>query len=337
MQTSIRSYLTAGTVAVVGAGAIALAPVVPVTSPGLAQVPAPAIAEVALTGLSLSLTDVLGLLQNFGIGGALPGILTALPSLLPTDIINAVITEFVGQAGPLLTTAATEVLGYLGTAVTGLLVGPDSIPVRVVAALAAVPTVLASAVGSLVSGDLGAALQTVVSGLVAPISSIGQAIADATTAFQSFVTTKLNGLITTLPGVLFGAVQAVLGTNLQSLVSSIGTAIAGLFGGLVPAAASVSAVSAGPGPAASQDATGTIVCDMPAVRSSAATPTGGETAEPVAAAAVLAEPVDAVAPAPHQRRAPLRQVAEAGAGDSASTATTAVAPKAAAARSSARN
>ena len=106
MQISVRSYLTAGTVAVVGAGAIALAPIVPGTSPAAIALPTPAVAEVSLTALSLSLNDVLGLLQNFGIGGTLPDILTALPSLLPTDLINAVVTEFVTQAGPLVTAAA---------------------------------------------------------------------------------------------------------------------------------------------------------------------------------------------------------------------------------------
>ena len=142
MEISVRSYLTAGTVAVVGAGAIALAPVVPATSPAALGVPAPAVADVALTAFSFSLSDVLGLLGNFGIGGALPDVLGALPSLLPGDIVTAVVTEFVNQAGPLVTAAASEVFGYLGTAVIGLLIGPDSIPSRFGGALADIPVVL---------------------------------------------------------------------------------------------------------------------------------------------------------------------------------------------------
>lgn len=252
MQISVRSYLTAGTVAVVGAGAIALAPIVPGTSPAAIAMPTPAVVEVSLTALSLSLNDVLGLLQNFGIGGTLPDILTALPSLLPTDLINAVVTEFVTQAGPLVTVAATEVFGFLGTAVTGLLTGPDSIPARFGEALAAIPAVLVSAIGSLTTGDIATALATITAGLAAPVSGISQAIADATAAFQDFVTTQVNGLITVLPGVLFTAVQTVIGNNLQTLIGSIGTAISSLFGGLIPAAASVSAAATVPAPNGAQ-------------------------------------------------------------------------------------
>lgn len=259
MQISVRSYLTAGTVAVVGAGAIALAPIVPGTSPAAIAMPTPAVVEVSLTALSLSLNDVLGLLQNFGIGGTLPDILTALPSLLPTDLINAVVTEFVTQAGPLVTVAATEVFGFLGTAVTGLLTGPDSIPARFGEALAAIPAVLVSAIGSLTTGDIATALATITAGLAAPVSGISQAIADATAAFQDFVTTQVNGLITVLPGVLFTAVQTVIGNNLQTLIGSIGTAISSLFGGLIPAAASVSAAATVPAPSGAQLRSSTVV------------------------------------------------------------------------------
>lgn len=252
MQISVRSYLTAGTVAVVGAGAIALAPIVPGTSPAAIALPTPAVAEVSLTALSLSLNDVLGLLQNFGIGGTLPDILTALPSLLPTDLITAVVTEFVTQAGPLVTVAATEVFGFLGTAVTGLLTGPDSIPARFGEALAAIPAVLVSAIGSLTTGDIATALATITAGLAAPVSGISQAIADATAAFQDFVTTQVNGLITVLPGVLFSAVQTVIGNNLQTLIDSIGGALSGLFDGLIPAAASVSAAATVPASSGAQ-------------------------------------------------------------------------------------
>jgi hypothetical protein len=283
MQISVRSYLTAGTVAVVGAGAIALAPIVPSTSPAAIALPTPAIAEVSLTALSLSLNDVLGLLQNFGIGGTLPDILTALPSLLPTDLINAVVTEFVTQAGPLVTVAATEVFGFLGTAVTGLLTGPDSIPARFGEALAAIPAVLVSAIGSLSTGDIATALATITAGLAAPASGISQAIADATAAFQDFVTTQVNGLITVLPGVLFSAVQTVIGNNLQAIIDSVGTAISGLFGGLIPAAAAVSAAASVPAP------NGALL------RSSAVVPAAAAAA-PVAVAPAV-QPAESAAPA----------------------------------------
>ena len=266
MEISVRSYLTAGTVAVVGAGAIALAPVVPATSPAALGVPAPAVADVALTAFSFSLSDVLGLLGNFGIGGALPDVLGALPSLLPGDIVTAVVTEFVNQAGPLVTAAASEVFGYLGTAVIGLLIGPDSIPSRFGGALADIPVVLATAVGSLTTGDIAGTLQTITTGLAAPITGITQAITDAAEAFQTYLATQFNDLLGALPGVLLSAVQTVLGGNLQSLIDTIGGALSGLFGGLIPAA-SVRAAS--------------VVADVPAA--AAAIPASASVSDSVSA------------------------------------------------------
>lgn len=233
MQITMRSYLTAGTVAVVGAGAIAMTPVV-MDAP--LAVPAPAVAEVSLTGLGLSLTDVVGLLQGFGIGGALPDFLTSLPSLLPTDIVTAVVTEFVNQASPLVLAAAGEVFDYLGAAIAGLISGPDSIPVRFGDALAAIPETVVAAFEALGSGDLATALQTITDGLAGPVSGIAAVLSEATQAFEEFLTTEFNGLITTLPAVLFSAVQTVLGGNLQSLIDTVGDALSDLLGGLIPGA-----------------------------------------------------------------------------------------------------
>lgn len=297
MQISVRSYLTAGTAAVVGAGAIALAPVVPATGPAALAVPTPAVAEVTLTALNLSLTDVLGLLGNFGIGGALPDLLGALPSLLPGDIVTAVVTEFVNQAGPLVTNAASEALGYLVTAVTGLFIGPDSIPSRFGTALANIPAVLIAAVGSLSTGDIAAALQTITTGLAAPITGITQAIADATEAFQTYLTTEFNDLLGALPGVLFSAVQTV-----------IGGALSGLFGGVIPAA-SVSVES--------------TAADVPAIRQPAAVPAAAAAAEPApepTPVTVTAQRSKAAAPALRSRAAAPAPAASA---DTAATADTA--------------
>ena len=145
MQISIRSHLTAGMVAVVGVGAIALAPVGPDDALAFSTlrplVPAAAATEVALAGITLPFTDVLALLQTLGIGGAIPDI----SGLVPADLANAIATEFLNQATPLVTTAATEVFGYLNTTIAGLISGPDSIPVRFGAALGEVPGVLLTA------------------------------------------------------------------------------------------------------------------------------------------------------------------------------------------------
>ena len=124
MQISIRSHLTAGMVAVVGVGAIALAPVGPDDALAFSTlrplVPAAAATEVALAWITLPFTDVLALLQTLGIGGAIPDI----SGLVPADLANAIATEFLNQATPLDTTAATEVFGYLNTTIAGLISGP---------------------------------------------------------------------------------------------------------------------------------------------------------------------------------------------------------------------
>lgn len=272
MQITMRSYLTAGTVAVVGAGAIAMAPVV-VDAP--LTVPAPAVAEVSLTGIGLSLTDVVGLLQGFGIGGALPDFLTSLPSLLPTDIVTTVVTEFVNQASPLVMAAAGEVFDYLGAAVAGLISGPESIPARFGDALAAIPEAVGAAFDALGSGDLAVALQTITESLAGPVSGIAALLSEAAQSFEEFLSTQLDGLITTLPSVLYAAVQTVLGGNLQPLIDTLGAGLSGLLGGLIPGsgAATVPAAAAaevGPAPVARAQTELPAAAEVPAAVAPAA-------------------------------------------------------------------
>lgn len=272
MQITMRSYLTAGTVAVVGAGAIAMTPVV-VDAP--LAVPAPAVAEVSLTGLGLSLTDVVGLLQGFGIGPALPDFLTSLPSLLPTDIVTAVVTEFVNQASPLVMAAAGEVFDYLGAAVAGLISGPDSIPARFGEALAAIPDAVGAAFQALGSGELAVALQTITDSLAGPVSGIAALLSEAAQSFKEFLSTQFDGLITTLPAVLYAAVQTVLGGNLQPLIDTLGGGLSDLLGGLIPGAGAsavpaAAAAEVGPGPVARAQAELPAAAEVPAAVAPAA-------------------------------------------------------------------
>ncbi|MGV1087654.1 MAG: hypothetical protein ACOYBX_06700, partial [Mycobacterium sp.] len=120
MQISVRSHLTAGMAAVVGAGAIAMTPVVMPTNSALSVAPVATVADVQLAAFSFS--DVLGVLQTLGLGGALPDI----SSLIPSNLITATVGEFINEATPLVTGAAGDVLGYLTSAITGLIVGSDS-------------------------------------------------------------------------------------------------------------------------------------------------------------------------------------------------------------------
>ena len=250
MQVSVRSYLTAGMAAVVGASAIAMAPVEAISAPS--PVAVSVAAEVALAGITIPFTDILSLLQTLGLGGSIPDI----TGLVPADFLNAVGTEFLNQAAPLVTTAAGGVFAYFNSTVAGLVSGPTSIPVMFGAALGAIPTVLTTAVQAVSSGDIATALQTLSTGLYAPITAIGQAVVEAGQAFQTYLTTQINTVSNALPGLLLAAVSKVITDNAQAVMASVQTAISGLLGGLIPAAASTRALVAAPAAAVTVDTAG---------------------------------------------------------------------------------
>ena len=254
MQISVRSKLTAGLAAATVVGATVLAPVGSVGAHAVA-VPPPVVAEFTLTALTVSYSDLVGLLQTLGLGGVIPDI----SGLLPADFVNAIATEFISQATPLVTSAVSSLLGYVSTAISDLVIGPNSIPVRFGTALGGIPTVVLSAVQSLGTGDVPTALETLSTGLVAPITSIGQAIAEAGQNLQAYLTAQINGLVSALPVTFLAAVQSVIGNNVQSVLDSIRNAISALTGGLIPPAASVSAA---PGLAAARVAAPALSVDV---------------------------------------------------------------------------
>ena len=249
MQISVRSKLTAGLAAATVVGATVLTPVGSVGAQA-APVPPPVVAEFTLTALTVTYSDLLGLLQTLGLGGVIPDI----TGLLPGDFVNAIAAEFISQATPLFTAAVSSLVGYVGTAISELLIGPTSIPVRFGTALGGIPTVVLSAVQALGAGDVPTALETLSTGLVAPITSIGQAIAEAGQNLQAYVTAQINGLVSALPVTFQAAVQSVIGNSVQSVLNSIQNAISALTGGLIPPA------SAAPGLAAAR-----VVAPAPSV------------------------------------------------------------------------
>jgi hypothetical protein len=291
---SVRSYLIAGTAAVVGAGAIALTPVPSNPAPSPGALPASPVAEIALTGVTLPLTDVIGVLQTLGgLGGSLTGVLGG---FLPQQFIDDVVAEVLNQATPLLTTAAGEVFDYLGSALSGLLVGPDSIPARLGAAVGNIPAALAAAVQALSTGDIAGAVQAVTMGLAAPLTEVGQSIEAASQSFQNFLLNELNGVVGALPGILLSAIQTVFGNTIQASLGTITDALSGLFGGLLPAAGA----SAGLGAAAAVVVAGEDVTALGLIESGvveaparvaeapvrAVAPPAGDAADPVAITAV---------------------------------------------------
>ena len=71
MEISIRSYLTAGMAAVVGATAIGLAPALPAPTLRAAELPVSTVAEIALTGTSIPWETIASVVQAISSGGSL--------------------------------------------------------------------------------------------------------------------------------------------------------------------------------------------------------------------------------------------------------------------------
>jgi len=312
-STTVRSYLTVGMAAVVVVGAIALAPVESGSALSPVAVPLPVVAEIALTGLTLPFTDIVSLLQSLGIGSAIPNI----TSLLPADLANAIATEFLIQATPLITAAASDVFAAFNSTIAGLVSGPDSIVARFGGSLAAIPTVLITAIQSVSTGDLPAALQTLTTGLIAPITSIGQAISDASQSFQSFVTAQINSVTLALPGVLLAAVSTVVQDNVQSVLAAVQNAISTLTFGLIPrAAASVSPAAAVTAARVAMTAAVPSVSTVPVSVSVALRPAAAQRERAVAVVADVTEPPappvvpdQTVAPVPPRQHSVVRRVA----------------------------
>jgi len=252
MQMSIRPYLTAGTVAVVGAATIAFVPPPPVnvlSGPDISlQTTA---AQVALTAdgapwadilaaltpivtnllpsvsdyLSASVTDFIsGLISN---GAAL---VAALSGLLPTSFVNEVSSEVFAGVGPLVLGAAQDVLGYLGTTAAGLVIGPNSIPAVIVGAVSTIPGALLGAVEALFSVRLAEAFGAVTTALSAPARAVETLLAEVSQSFQNFVVTEAADLLGQIPELILSAVETAISRNVQVLT----TAVADLLGVLLP-------------------------------------------------------------------------------------------------------
>ncbi|WP_313675669.1 hypothetical protein [Mycolicibacterium sp.] len=235
MQIALRSYLTLGTAAVVAAGAIGLAPVA--QQVWVAELPTPAIAEVALAGTSLpfdlpfdlNVNTLLAFVQGLTFsGGLVAGIVGGL--------VSAVGPEFVMQALPLVAAAIGDVAGQFGEALTGLAIGPESLLAQVGEIVAHVPAVVFSAIGSLGAGDAQAALQTLNDGLAVPAAEVGQVLAAVAAEFQSFATARFTEVLAALPLVFRSAFKTAIGFDPQPLIDEAVAALSNLFAGALPVA-----------------------------------------------------------------------------------------------------
>jgi len=286
MDVSVRSYLTAGMAAVVGATAISLSPVH--TAPALraAELPASTVAEIALTGTSIPLETIAAIVKAISSGGSLQAGVTSL--------INSIGAEFVKEAVPVVTAAAGEAVKYLGTALAELLSGPEAPQIDFPALLAAVSAAIAA-------GNVSGAVQALTSGLSAPLTQISQVL--FTPEFQAFVMGKVGDVLGALPQILQAAVQTVLGIDIKPLID----AISGLLGGIAPAASLVAAprlpaAAAEPAPLSAAEVPAAVVeADVAPADDSAAKTPAVETkpeAAPVAQAAPEAAPAAEAAEVP---------------------------------------
>ncbi len=263
MQISVRSYLTLGTAAVVGATAIAMTPALPDVAAHTAHLPAPAIVEVSLTGSSFSLTDVVGLIGNLGnlgnldlgglignldlgnldLGGLignldlgnldLGGLIGNLGDLdlgglvggLSPSLVRAVVFEFLKEAAPVVRSAAGDVVQYVTSSVGGLVIGPNSIPAQFGSAIVAIPAAVMAAFGELKDRDFAAALQTLNQGLFAPITSIGEVLLETANGIKTFVSTQVGTLVAAIPGILMSAIAAVIGNSGEGALGAINNLI----------------------------------------------------------------------------------------------------------------
>lgn len=223
MDVSVRSYLTAGVAAVVGATAIGLAPAPQAPDLRAVALPAPVVAEIALTGTSIPWETITSLVKALSSGGSIGDAVTSL--------IGSVGAEFAKEALPLVTALAGDVVKYVGTALADLFTGPDAPQIDL-------PAILATATAALSSGNFPGAIAALTSGLSVPLNQIGKVL--FTPDFQAFVIGKVGGVLGALPEILRAAVQTVIGIDIKPLID----ALSGLLGGLLPAASTTHALTA---------------------------------------------------------------------------------------------
>lgn len=212
MEISVRSYLTAGTAAVVGAAAIGLSPALPAPDLRAAALPAPVVAEIALTGTTVPWEAIIAVVKALSTGGSLQGGITSL--------IGSIGTEFAKEALPVVSAFAGDVVKYLATTV---LTGPGI-------DLQAVLTTVAAAIAS---GNIGGVVKALTSGLSVSLSQITKLL--FTPEFESFIVTKAGTVLGALPEILRSAVQKVVGIDIKPLVDLLAGLISKILPGFFPA------------------------------------------------------------------------------------------------------
>jgi len=204
MQISLRSYLAAGSAAVVGASAIALTPVIsqPMSVPTL---PAAATVNIALSaGVSDLVTAALG--QTIGAAQA---------------DIDGIIGQVAGYPA--------EIVSFVNEVVGGLVsIGQQSIG----AAIPAIALAGVELIPNVVTQGFKGALSTFQSDVMAAINIPVAAIGGAVQAIVGIVKAAVDGLVTGLSAVsqAIPAFSAVLGYQFSQTFATAGAAVSNSFG-----------------------------------------------------------------------------------------------------------
>lgn len=223
MDISVRSYLTAGVAAVVGTTAIGLVPAQHAPDLRAVALPAPVVAEIALTGTSIPWETIAAVVKALSSGGSLQAGLSSL--------ITSIGTEFAKEALPVITAAAGDVVKFVGAALADLLIG-GGVQIDI-------EKVIEAATAAIAAGNIGGAVQALTSGLSATVGQITKVL--FTPEFQDFVIAKAGTVLGALPEILRTAVQNVVGLDIKPLIDMLSDLISKIIPGVTLPAATLTA------------------------------------------------------------------------------------------------
>lgn len=203
MQISLRSQLMASAFAVVGTGAIAIAPVAQ-QSLALEQLTPLRSAAVEMTAFANPFNAILGsfnLVNNDLFNGF---------ATYPGDIPQGIIPQLLADPLPVFRQVGDNLSYYGGNAIAALLTGPTSSANVFATMVWTLPEQLSTAFGELLSGDFPAALETLAQTFIAPIPFIIDGFVNAiSTPIVNTFQHALN-VITALPGIAINGINAAV-------------------------------------------------------------------------------------------------------------------------------
>ena len=286
----VRSNLAAATVAVVGAGTIAFAPVLPGAVDRVPDLPPLTAAQVVLTADAIALTDfrdtlatvIQTSLKEFGarLGPALGQLLG---SLIPFSLIGDLTGGIVGGTSALVFHATGQVFGYTRDTIHDLIFGSQSILAVSIRAILAIPAKTFQSLTYFGQDPLESVRQ-IGAAIAAPVTDVTARLHSASESERQFIAAEITSVLKGLPGVIFDALGAAITKNSASMTDALVKFVATLFPNLdIPVAASVA------------------VTPSALVAPTAAAPRPAAARHSVAAASVApaiapADPVDSVKP-----------------------------------------